>query len=243
VPPAFTRRRHPYVEAKDYQSKMKELTDFFAQARRYMDAREKNPASPRDTRYEAMIPVLKGQQPVFIDVQSGLDIQKAVQFGKEQKVNFALVGATDAPKTAAFLKENGVPVILGLPGPPPIREDDPADGVCRAAATLHEQGVRFAFGSDQQTDVRNLRHEVGLAVGCGLPQDVALRSVTLTPAEIVGVADKIGSIEKGKRANLVLTDGDIFEYGTHIVQTFVNGVPTGVRTRYIDLAEQYKDRR
>jgi imidazolonepropionase-like amidohydrolase len=115
--------------------------------------------------------------------------------------------------------------------------------VCRAAATLHEQGVRFAFGSGHQTDVRNLRHEVGMAVACGLPQDVALRSVTLTPAEIVGVADKIGSIEKGKRANLVLTDGDIFEYGTHIVQTFVNGVPTGVRTRYTDLAEQYKDRR
>jgi len=243
VPPAYTRRRHPYVDARDYQTKMKELVEFFARARRHMEAREKNPAMPRDTRYDAMIPVLKGQQPVFIDVQSGLDIKKAVEFGKEQKLNFALVGADDAPKLADFLKENGVRVIIGLPEPQPIREDDPFDAVCRAAATLHAQGVRFAFGTGYQADDRNLRHAVGMAVACGLPQDVALRSVTLTPAEIVGVADKIGSIEKGKRANLVLTDGDIFEYGTHIVQTFVNGVPTGVRTRYTDLADQYKDRK
>jgi imidazolonepropionase-like amidohydrolase len=244
VPSAYTRKRHPYVDAtKDYQTRMKELTDFFAQARRYKDAKEKNPALARNAAFDAMIPILKGQQPVFIEAQSGLDIKKAVEFGKAQKLNFAVVGADDAPKTAAFLKENGVPVILGLPAPSPIREDDPYDDVCRAAATLHEQGVRFAFGSLHQTDVRSLRHDVGITVGCGLPPDVALRSVTLTPAEIVGVADKIGSIEKGKRANLVMTDGDIFEYGTHIVQTFVNGVPTGVRTRYTDLAEQYKDRK
>jgi imidazolonepropionase-like amidohydrolase len=247
--PAYTRRRHPYAETKDYETKMRELTEFFASARAYMEAKDRRAGSPgpapaRDARYEAMIPVLKGQQPVFIEVQSDRDIRKAVEFAKAQKLSYALVGADDAPKVADFLKENGVRLVLGLPGPQPIREDDPVDGVCRAAATLHERGVRFAFGTGRQaTDVRGLRHDVGMAVACGLPYDVALRSVTLTPAEFVGVADKVGSIEKGKKANLVVTDGDIFEYGTHITRLFINGAPVPVGSRSTELYEKYKDRR
>jgi imidazolonepropionase-like amidohydrolase len=247
--PAFTRRRHPFTDTKDYQTKMRELTEFFASARRYMEAKEKSAAAgtsatPRDVRYEAMIPVLKGQQPLFIEVQSDQDIRKAVQFAREQKLNYALVGADDAPKVADFLEENAVRVILGPPDPLPIRDDDPVDGVCRAAAILHEHGVSFAFGTGRgNADDRNLRHQVGMAVACGLPYDVALRSVTLTPAEFLGVAGKVGSIEKGKKADLVLTDGDIFEYGTHITQTFVNGTPMGVQSRYTELYEKYKDRK
>ncbi len=246
--PAFTRRRHPFQDAADYQGKMRQLTEFFANARRYMEAKDKaaagTPAFARDVRYEAMIPVLKGQQPVFIEVQSDQDIRKAVQFAREQKLNYALVGADDAPRVADFLKENDVRVILGPPDPLPIREDDPVDDVCRAAATLHQHGVRFAIATGRgSADDRNLRHQAGMAVGCGLPYDVALRSVTLTPAEFLGVAAKFGSIEKGKRADLVLTDGDIFEYGTHITQAFVNGAPAGVTSRYTELYDKYKDRK
>lgn len=247
--PAFTRRRHPFADTKDYQTRIRELKEFFASARRYMEAKENGAAaatSPiaRDVRYEAMIPVLKGQQPVYIEVQSDQDIRMAVAFAQEQKLNYALVGADDAPKVADFLKENGVRIILGPADLLPIRADDPVDGVCRAAAILHEHGVSFAFGTGHGTaDDRNLRHQVGMAVACGLPYTVALRSVTLTPAEFLGVAGKVGSIEKGKRADLVLADGDIFEYGTHVRQTFVNGKPTGVQSRYTDLYEKYKDRK
>jgi imidazolonepropionase-like amidohydrolase len=247
--PAFTRRRHPYADTKDYETKLRELTEFFASARAYMEAKDRRAGSPgaassSDARYEAMIPVLKGRQPVFIEVQSDRDIRKAVEFAKAQKLTYALVGADDAPKVADFLKENAVRLVMGLPGPQPIREDDPVDGVCRAAATLHERGIRFAFGSGHQaTEVGNLRHAVGIAVACGLPYDVALRSVTLTPAEFVGVADKVGSIEKGKKADLVVTDGDIFEYGTHIKQLFVRGVSVPVGSRYTELYEKYKDRK
>ena len=247
--PAFTRRRHPFQETADYQVKMRQLTEFFANARRYMEAKEKATAAgtstaPRDVRYEAMIPVLRGQQPVFIEVQSDQDIRKAVQFARDQKLNYVLVGADDAPKVADFLKENGVRVILGPPDPLPIRDDDPVDGICSAAATLQEHGVSFAIATGRgSADDRNLRHQAGMAVGCGLPYDAALRSVTLTPAEFLGVAAKVGSIEKGKRADLVLTDGDIFEYGTHVRETFVNGKPAGVRSRYTELYEKYKDRK
>lgn len=244
---AFTRRRHPFADTKDYQTKMRELTEFFAGARRYMEAKGAAAGTApiaRDVRYEAMIPVLKGQQPVFIEVQSDQDIRKAVQFAREQKLDYALVGADDAAKVAEFLKENGVRVILGPPDTLPIRPDDPVDGVCRTAAVLHEHGVSFTFGTGRgAADDRNFRHQVGMAVACGLPNDVALRSVTLTPAEFLGVAAKVGSIEKGKNADLVLTDGDIFEYGTHVRQTFVNGKPEGVQTRYTELYEKYKDRK
>jgi imidazolonepropionase-like amidohydrolase len=214
-----------------------------------MEAKEKPGAAgtsaiPRDVRYEAMIPVLKGQQVVFIEVQSDQDIRKAVQFAREQKLNYVLLGADDAPKVADFLQENGVRVILGPPDPLPIREDDPVDGVCRAAAVLHEHGVSFAMATGRGgADDRNLRHQAGMTVGCGLPCDVALRAVTLTPAEFTGVAGMVGSIEKGKRADLVLTDGDILEYGTHITQTFVNGKPAGVQSRYTELYDKYKDRK
>lgn len=247
--PAYTRRRHPYTGAKDYGTKMRELTEYFASARRYMEANLRSAGSggavvARDSGFEAMIPVLQGRQPVFIDVQSDRDIRKAVDFARAQKLNYALVGANDAPKVADFLKENGVRIVLGMPGPQPIREDDPIDGVCRAAAVLNEHGVSFAFGSGNgQTDLKDLRHDIGMAVACGLPHDVALRSVTLTPAEFVGVADKVGSIEKGKKANLVLTDGDIFEYGTHVTRLFINGVPVPVGSRYTELAEKYKGRK
>ncbi len=247
--PAYTRRRHPYAEVKDYATKMRELTEFFAAARKYMDARDQAGAeapapTAEEAPYEAMIPVLKGRQPVFIEVQSEQDIRKAVGFAREQKLNYVLVGAEDAPLLADFLKEQDARVIVGPPGDMPIRPDDPVDTVCRAAAVLHEHGVGIAFGTVSGTaNDLSLRHQVGMAVACGLPRDVALRSVTLTPAEFVGVAGEVGSIETGKRADLVLTDGDIFEYGTHIIQTFVNGKQAGVESRYTDLYEKYKDRK
>jgi imidazolonepropionase-like amidohydrolase len=247
--PFYQRRRHPYADTKDYPTKMRELNEFFASARHYMEARDKGvgpgaATDAADMKFEAMIPVLKGQQTVYIEVQSEADIRKAVQFARDQKLNYILVGADDAPKMTDFLKENGVRLVFGPPGELPIREDDRTDTGCRAPARLYQSGVRFAFGTGHgMADDRNLRHQVGMAVACGLPYDVALRSVTLTPAEFLGVADKIGSIEKGKRANFVLADGDIFEYGTRIVQAVVNGTPTGVASHYTELSDKYKDRR
>ena len=111
-------------------------------------------------------------------------------------------------------------------------------------AILHEKGVPFAFSTLGQrlADPRQLPYFAGSAVAYGLPHDVALRGVTLTPAEFLGVADQVGSIDKGKIANLVVTNGDIFECQTEVKHLFINGQPVSPQTKDLRLYKKYRTR-
>lgn len=244
--PAFQRRRRPFLDSRPALPRLEELKQFLAAARRYAEARSGGAARAPDIdpRFEALRPVLEGRQTVLIPVDSEIDIRGAVQFAEaEALARYALLGAADAFKVGRFLADHKVPVILRSPDRLPVREDDPIDIVCRTPAILHEAGVRFAIATRSgSADARGLRHDAGLAAGCGLPPDVALRSVTLEPARILGAADQIGSIETGKRANLVVYDGDILEYGTHLRHLLVDGREVPLRSRHTDLYERYKDR-
>lgn len=245
--PPYQRRRRPFLDTRPAATRIRELKDFFAAARRYTASKTAatDGSGQTDVRYEALLPALEGRQTVLILVDSEVDIRAAVAFAREEKLSrYALVGATDAWKLPAFLKENGASVILGSLDSRPVREDDPIDIVCRTPAILHEHGIPFAVATrSPNADARGLRHEVGFAVGCGLPRGVALRSLTLTPAEILGVAGRLGSIEKGKAANLAVYDGDILEYGTHLRHLFIKGRPVPLTSRHTELYDRYKHRR
>lgn len=243
-PVAYQRRRRPFLDNRPAPARIQELKDFFTAARRYAET-PRPAAADADARYEAVRDALEGRQTVLITVDSEVDMRAAVQFAREQKLpRFALLGAADAWKITGFLKENHVPVILSSVDRLPIREDDPIDIFCRTPALLHEQGIPFAVATrNPWTDARGLRHELGLAVACGLPREAAVRSLALTPAEILGVADRLGSIDKGKRADLVVYDGDILEYGTRLRHLFIHGKPIPLTSRHTELYEQYKDRR
>jgi imidazolonepropionase-like amidohydrolase len=192
-----------------------------------------------------MIPVLEGKRPLLMDADTRADIVNAVEFAKAEKVTPILMGAQEAVLVADYLKQNGVRLILAPPYTTPEGEDDPVDLFHRAPAVLHEKGIPFAIASygPGGYDSRHLPYQAGTAVAYGLPYDVALRSVTLTPAEILGVADVLGSIEKGKRANLVVTDGDILEIATRVKRVFIGGRPVNLTTRFDEALAVYGSRK
>jgi imidazolonepropionase-like amidohydrolase len=230
----------PWSAAKKKTDKaLADLSAFFAQARAYKDAKDKLSAEERaralpDLRLEAMIPVLEGKRPVLFDVDNRADIVAALEFAKAQRVAAVLMGAQEAALVADDIKRSGARVILAPPYAVPEGEDDPVDLFHRTAAVLHEKGIPFAIASfgPAGSDSRGIGYQAGTAVAHGLPYEVALRSVTLTPAEILGVADTLGSIDKGKRANLVLTDGDILEIATRVKRVFIGGQPVDLATRF-----------
>jgi imidazolonepropionase-like amidohydrolase len=145
---------------------------------------------------------------------------------------------------ADFLAANHVRVILGSTQGLPPGEDDPVDIAGRTPAILQAKGVTFALSGRGTIgfDTRHLAYQAGNAVARGLAADAALRSITLTPAEILGVADQLGSIDKGKRANLAIADGDILDSRTRIKQVFIDGRPVGVETPESRLYEIYRNR-
>ena len=140
------------------------------------------------------------------------DIRDAVAFFVDtHKQKIVLVGADEAWKVAALLAEKKVPVIVGPTQALPDSDDDPYDATMAAPAVLHKAGVTFALSTYSSSDARNLPYEIGTAVGFGLPRDVALRAITLAPAQILGLDALVGSIEPGKLANLVVSRGDPLE--------------------------------
>ena len=235
---------------KSYDRDVQSLRRFFREARGYRAARQASSEAERratapDLAFEAMIPVLDGKRVVYLPADTDVDIKAAVEFAKSEKLNFAIEGAEEAWKVLDFLKQQNVRVVYEATYAVPAGEDEPIDIVARTPALLHEKGIPFAlcgFGN-AGSDSRHLPYLAGSAVAYGLPYDAALRAVTLTPAEFLGLHDQLGSVEKGKRANLVLADGDIFEPKTRIRRVFIDGRSVGLETIQTRLYEKYRPRR
>jgi imidazolonepropionase-like amidohydrolase len=214
---------------------------------RAQDASAKDKTLPRPDRnvvLEALVPYVRGERPVIFRVDRESDIRAAVRFAEEMKLKPIILGGDDAWKLAAFLKEKNVPVILTGIWDLPSREDDFYDTLYENAAKLQQAGVRFAISSgDSGANVRNLPFYAGMAAAFGLPKAEALKSVTLYPAQIMNVADKLGSIEVGKMANLVVTDGDLLETRTHVRHLFIDGRQIPLTSRHTDLYDAFKNRK
>lgn len=211
-----------------------------------MDAHAANPASPRpktDLFLAALVPVVRGEMPVMFPAETETAIRTVVEYAKERGLKPIIVGARDAWKLTDFLKENDVPVIFSRTQALPPNEDDPYDVHYSAPAKLAAAGVKFAISSGEaDPDIRNLPYIAGMASAFGLSREDALRAVTLWPAEIFGVADRIGSLEVGKMANLVVTDGDLLEATTDTRYLFIDGRNVPLNTRHTDLYDMFKDR-
>jgi imidazolonepropionase-like amidohydrolase len=232
--------RQSFSEARRNQEKqVKDLTELLEKARHYAKAREANPATERDRQLDALVPVIKGQMTVFIGADTAREIRGAVEFAKKEKLKFVIQGGREASKVADLLKKENVPVILGLIIALPTREDDPYDARFTVPRDLAKAGVKFALTAPSSSDMRNLPYEAGFAQAYGLPHEEALKTVTLYPAEILGVADRIGSIEKGKIADLVVTDGDLLEIRTQIKNLFIAGKNVSLETKQTRLYQQY----
>jgi imidazolonepropionase-like amidohydrolase len=213
---------------------------------RVIDAYAKDKSLPRprqDVVLASLVPAVRGQMPVLFIADRVTDMREAVTFAEEMKLKPIIVGGRDSWQIAAWLKEKNVPVLLGSIMDLPSREDDDYDVNFATPGKLAAAGVRFAITSgDQGAEARNLPYTAGMAAAFGLSKEDALKSVTLWPAQILGVADKFGTIEAGKVANLVVTDGDILEARTNTKFLFIDGRPIPLDTKHTVLFERFKDR-
>jgi imidazolonepropionase-like amidohydrolase len=224
------------------EEKLKFLKTQFEDARRDAEAVKKGVKKTLDPRREAMAPYALGQKPVIINANRKGDILEVLKWADETKVKLILSGGVDAWKVADELKKRNVPVLCGPFTVMPQEPYDTYDSQYAVAAKLHAAGVKFCIRSAGSTNTRNLPYEAAMAASYGLPKDEALKAVTLYPAEILGLADKLGSIQTGKVANLVLTDGDLLEPTTQVRGLFINGVPVTPESKQTRLYERYRER-
>jgi imidazolonepropionase-like amidohydrolase len=236
-----------YAEArKRYEAQVRELEEFFESARRYQKAKAAGGADFKtDLKFEAMLPVLEGKLPVLVRAEKEKTIKEAVAFAGKQKIRMILQHGDEAWKMAAELKAKNIPVTLGRTYSLPEDEDDPYDRAFTTPGELSKAGIKIAFatyGPGAGGNPFNLPYEAAAAVPFGLPQDEALKAVTLYPAQILGVADQIGSIEKGKLADLIVTDGDPLETRTQVKQMFIKGRAVDLSNKHKRLYEKYLNR-
>jgi len=232
------------LAAQQVEALKKKLDDAIAYAKA-KDARARDaslPARPTDLVLEALIPVVKGELPVLMQANTEAEIKGAVELADKYKLKLIIGGADQALKVAPLLKSKNIPIIIGPVTEVPNREDDAYDRNYAMAGELFKAGVRFAIQTNDAAYVRNLPYEAGTAAAFGLPKDEALKAVTIYPAQIFGVDSMIGSIEAGKMANLIITDGDPLEFRTNVKQMFINGEPVDLSTRHTRLYEKFNAR-
>jgi len=190
-----------------------------------------------------MIPVLQGRQPIIVAANSLSQIQAAVAFAARQKVRLVIFGGYDAPACSALLKQHDVPVIVGSVYRLPRRRGDDYDAAFTLPARLHQAGVPFCIASNGRfgaSNVRNLPYHAATAVAFGLPADEAIKAITLSPARILGVEDRVGSIATGRDATLIVTSGDPLETTTHVERAFVQGRQVDLSNKHTRLWQKYR---
>ena len=241
----FSIKNKPFTEAKqDYEKQVNELADYLDRARHYAQAMgHGGPADyQRDLKLEAMAPVIRGQLPVLVFADRARDIRNAIEFCDKQKLKMILAGGAEAYKVKDLLRSKGIPVILRPTLTLTIDEDDAYDRLLSQPAELAAAGVKFALGSFDNSFARRLGQQAANAVAYGLPYDEALKAVTIYPAEIFGVADQVGTLETGKLANIIVTNGDPLEITTDVKFLFIKGQQTSMDNRHQRLYEKYLNR-
>lgn len=233
-------------QQKEIEKAQKQIRDAFANARAYWQAR-KNPGPDfkTDLRWEALMPVFDGKLPLFIHASTLAQIEAALAWAKEMQLKFVLVDGDDAWRIAPQLKESDVAVILGPATSLPPRRDDDYDNAWSSAAKLQQAGVKFCIASNgrgAETNERNVGYEAGLAAGYGLPKEEALKAVTLYPAQILGVAGTLGSLETGKAATLLVTNGDPLDFPTQVEIAFIDGRKIDLSNRQTRLRDKYREK-
>lgn len=251
----FSLKRSSDADArKNRDKKIDEITALFDRARAYgvaVSARRTDASLPVlevDLKLAALQPVLSGELPLLVAAGDFRDVKRAVEFCEKQNVKMILrsdarFGPFDLTVVAAFLKEKKIPVIFGPMYTLPSSDDDRYDLPQQAPAALAKAGVPFAFASEDSAMVKDLPYQAAMAVAYGgLSKDDALKALTLWPATIWGVADRVGSIEVGKQANLFVTNGDPMEPRTDVKHVFIRGRSIPLVSRQTQLYDAYKNR-
>ena len=219
---------------------VQELYTYLRNAKAYNE--RPNPM-PQNLAFAALGPALRGEVPVIFDVQTESQIRGAIAVADTFKLKLVLRGATDAWMLADTLAARKIPVVVGPLTSVP-EGDMPYDAVYANPGVLHKAGVQIAFQTNDggEGDARNLPYNAALATAYGLDPEEALRAVTINPARIWGVADKLGSLEPGKFANLFVSNGDPLDVRTQIKHVFIRGELMAWDDRHTQEYEKWKNR-
>jgi imidazolonepropionase-like amidohydrolase len=241
----FSVKEKPFPEGKkEYDKQVNQLADYMEQARHYAQAMQ-NPGSvnfQRDVKLEAMVPVVRGEVPLLVFADTARQIRDSVEFCDKQKLKMILAGGAEAWKVKDLLRSKSVPVILGPTLAAPPDEDDAYDRLMTQPEELRAAGVKIAFASFDNSFARRLGQQAANAVAHGLPYDEGLKAVTLYPAQMFGLDAQLGTVETGKIANLIVTNGDPLEVSTEVRYLFIKGKLTSTDNKQKELYEKYRNR-
>jgi imidazolonepropionase-like amidohydrolase len=190
-----------------------------------------------------MLPALAREVPVVVSASELLQIQDAITWAEEEGIRLVLRGGTDAPYVADHLVAKGIPVLLTSTMAAPGRAWEPYDHAYGLAGRLADLGVRFAItGGPSAPYANRLPYEAGVAVAFGLPEEEAVRAVTLYPAQIFGIDDLVGSIEIGKDATLIVTTGHPLDTRSRVEDAYIRGGRIDLNDIHRQLYEKYSEK-
>lgn len=245
--PWMRRSREELKEERDKQ--LRKIDEVFDNARSYLQVKEAagrrgTPPHDTDLRWESMIPVLKREVPVFIRANEVRQIEAAVHWSRRQNIRIAIVGGHDAWRLADLLKKYKIPVVYESVHALPSRRWEGYDTPFTAPWRLQKAGIKFciAAGSFQAAHLRNLPYHAATASAYGLARSEALKAITLYPAEILGIDDRVGSLEPGKDATLMITNGDPLEITTEVETVFIQGKQIDLSDRHKTLYKKYQEK-
>ncbi|HUI51945.1 MAG TPA: amidohydrolase family protein [Terriglobales bacterium] len=229
---------------KEYDKQVNQLADYVEQARHYNQLLQNSAGAnfQRDVKLEAMAPVVRGEMPLLVFANTQRQIRDAVEFCDRQKLKIILAGGAEAWKVQDLLRSKNVPVILGPTLGEPPEEDNAYDRMLTQPEQLRAAGVKIAFASFDNSFSRRLGQQAANAVAHGLPYEEGLKAVTLYPAQILGLDAQLGTLEPGKDADLIVTNGDPLDVTTEVRYLFIKGQLTPTDNKQKELYEKYRNR-
>lgn len=252
-------------QLKDIKNNLETITRSFETAKNYLVVKSADASAPTDLHWEAFKGVFANppaqsgvaqpgeaakdaapvdrQRLVFFTANDLDQITSVVSFAQDHKLQAVIIGGRDADQCAPLLREHNIPIIVRGTHNMPDRDDAAYDEPFTLPARLHAAGVRFCIASSDRTaNERNLPYNAATAAAYGLPHDAALRAITLSTAEILGVADRLGSLDTGKAATIILTNGDPLEVTTNVQRAFIDGREIDLTNKQTKLADKYRER-
>jgi hypothetical protein len=233
-------------QQRNIKRDLEAITKVFDTAKAYADARAGDPNTPADLRWDAMQPLFAqgpAKAKLFVRANTVDQLISVASFAQRYNQDVVIIGGREAPLCASVLKAANISIILMGTHNLPRRDDEAYDEPFALPLKLHEAGLRFAIShNDDTAHERNLPYHAAMAVAHGLPNDIALKSLTLWSAQITGVDSTLGSLEAGKSATIIVTSGDPLEITTRIESAYIDGRQIDLSNKQTKLAEKYRAR-
>lgn len=237
----FDRRSDEDIK-KDSEKALKEANEIWDNAKKYLELKNAGAELQYYPEMDQLSKAVSGELPLLIVVDAASDIQNAIKWVEGKNIKVIFSGVSEGWRVADEIAKAGIPVITGPVQELPSRQSDRYDAAYSNAGKMAKAGVKVAIRTDEEENVRNLPFHAAFAAAYGLGKEEALKAITINPAEIFGIADQYGSVEAGKRANLIVSTGDPLETKSQIMHVFIDGYRIPMSNRHIRLYQEFLER-